>query len=111
MTTLNRQVGLLGEYSDDAHNDGGQGTVPGRTVTGASPASIVANTSTTVSVNGTGFAGDSDIFVDGVEKTTTFVTPSQLRASVTPAGAGQLVLTVGGATGSATVTVTAAAGE
>lgn len=109
MTVLNRLVGRLGEYSDDAHNAGGGSPVPGRVVNSVNPASVVVGAGTTVSVNGTGFGATSEAYLNGVAKPTTYVSASVLRFSHTAAAVGSGVVTVEGATGQATLTYTATA--
>lgn len=109
MTELSRLVGRLGEYSDDAHNANGGALLPGRVVNGISPTSVVVGSSTTVSVSGSGFGSTTEVYLDGVAKSTTHVSGSTLRFNHTAAAAGSGRVTVEGATGQATLTYTIAA--
>jgi hypothetical protein len=106
VTVLGRLVARLGEYSDDAHNAGGGSPLPGRVVNSVSPSSVVVGTGTTVSVSGAGFGPTTEVYLDGVAKSTTHVSGSTLRFNHTAAAAGSGTVTVEGATGQATLTYT-----
>jgi hypothetical protein len=96
-----------------------QVAAPAPILSGLSPSSAVAGGSgLTLTVNGTGFVASSTVRWNGVARTTTFVSATQLRAAITAADlatVGPVVVTVttpapgGGISGSLTFTVAAPA--
>lgn len=79
------------------------------TIPSLSPTTGVAATPVTLIVTHTGFTPDSRISVDGVNITTTYISPTEVRGSYTPASAGaKLVRVTTGSiqTGNATFTAT-----